>query len=243
MTDATQNANSIAEINPTHSQPPEDGRITVKGSLLQRAKEDDMEALKTIFHQFIPKDEEITFAGYYGYTGFAYVGSHSFACLTDKRVAALRVGPFKKIHYNDGFLENMTSGGVYQPSKFWLYIWIFLGFFVGIALFGSLIYGATSTVGIFFGLIDPYYDMDNLIVISGILALPLVPFFMNWIVLAFYRVNPCGLACWVRERSPVVVSVSRDKMLKANRLYRRWSDLRDVRMRFMKNKMKFSVKE
>lgn len=243
MTNATQTANQIAEINPTPTSPPEDGRITVKGSLLERAKADDMAALKMIFHQFIPADEEITFAEYYGYTGFAYVGSHSFACLTDKRVATLKVGPFKKIYYNDGFLENMTSGGVYQPSKFWLYVWMFFGFFIGLAFFGFMIANALYYGGTFLGLIDPYYRMDNLLIVSGILALPLVPFFMNAIISTFYGLYPCGLACWVRERYPVVVSVSRNKMMKANRLYRKWSDLRDVRMRFIKNKMKFSTKE
>ena len=124
------------ETNNTNTQ---EGRIVVAGSLLHRAKNNDSEAIKVIFKQFIPPEENIFEAEYYGYFGFWFVGFHSFSCLTDKRIAALRVGPFKKISYDDGFYENMTSGGVYQPSKFWLYFWLFIGLLASLAFFTIVI--------------------------------------------------------------------------------------------------------
>ena len=86
---------------------------------MKKAKQGDSEALMIIFHQFIPSDEEILFTEYCGVKGFSYVSTYSFACLTRKRVSSLAIGPFKKLTYEDGFLEDMTSGGVFQPSKFY----------------------------------------------------------------------------------------------------------------------------
>jgi len=213
------------------------GRIVVAGSLLKRAISNDTEAIQTIFKQFLPKEETIFHAEYYGYFGFSFVGFHSFSCLSEKRIATLRIGPFKKVLYEDGFYEDMTSGGVYQPSKFWLYVLMIIGLPLGVALFATGIAFVFNFV--FVQLLNIFnFEFTGLIIISVILSLFLVPFIGNFITMLFYRSNPCGLACWVRERMPVYVFVNRNKMLQANKLYRQWSNLREERQKYIKNKYK-----
>ena len=220
------------------NQPSPNGRIVVEGSLLQRAVNNDTEAIKTIFKQFLPSEETVFHAEYYGYFGFWFVGFHSFSCLTDKRVSALRVGPFKRITYEDGFYENMTSGGIYQPSKFWLYVFLIIGLLGGLALFTVVISFILNFLFFeIFGLFE-FAGGTGVMIFSGIVSIFLLPFIGNFITMMFYRFNPCGLACWVRERKPVYVFVSRDKMLKANSLYRLWSNLREERNKHIKSKYK-----
>ena len=218
----------------------ETGRIKVKGSLLDRAKKDDREAMETIFGQFVPQDEKIRFAEYYGFTGFWFVGYHSFACLTDKRMASLEVGPFKKIVYKDGYFENMTSGEVRQPTLFWLRVYQVFAFLLGLpflalAIATGIAWVASEVFGLF-----AFPTQAVPLIVGSIGAIMLIPFVMNFVTVLFYRINPSGLLCWVRERKPVVVSVSRDRMLKANRLFRLWSNLRDERLRAIKRKLKSS---
>ena len=156
------------------------GRIKIQESLLANAIANDREALEIIFHQFVPEDEAIKFAEYYGYFGFAFVGFHSFSCLTEKRIATLRIGPFKKILYEDGFYENMTSGGIYQPSKFWLYVFLILGIALGFAVFTTLISAGLGFISQFLGLPD-----IPLLIISGIISIFSIPFIGNFITMIF----------------------------------------------------------
>ncbi len=95
--------------------------IKVERSLLDRAKGNDLEAITTMFRQFMSPDETIYFAEHCGLLGFWGLGTHSFACLSNRRLASLQVGAFGRVHYNDGFLEHGNSGVVYQPSllKLW----------------------------------------------------------------------------------------------------------------------------
>lgn len=215
------------------------GRIHIQESLLSRAINNDEEALNTIFHQFVPVEENIQFTEYYGFFGFWFVGFHSFSCLTEKRIAILRVGPFKRITYEDGFYENMTSGGIYQPSKFWLYILLLIGVPIS---FVFLTMGLAAVAQ--FVLLDflNIFSVDGFAItlLAGIASFFLLPFVINFLMMAFYRLNPCGLACWIRERRPVVVFVNRENMVKANRLYRLWSNLRDQRVKSLKKKAKKS---
>jgi hypothetical protein len=226
------------EQNNNQNQPTPDSRLSFTGSLLHHATLNNEEALKIIFKQFLPADETITHAEYYGYFGFWFVGFHSFSCLTDKRIAALRVGPFKKITYEDGFYENMTSGGIYQPSKFWLYVFLVIGLLGGFALFTIVIGFILNFLLVnIFGLFE-LSGGSEIFIFSGIVSIFLIPFIGSFITMAFYRANPCGLACWVRERYPVYVFVNREKMTRANKLYRLWSSLREERNKYIKGKYK-----
>lgn len=216
----------------------QEGKITVATSLLQSAIDNDRNAITTIFKQFLAHGETVFHAEYYGYFGFWFVGFHSFSCLTDKRIAVLRVGPFKKVSYEDGFYENMTSGGVYQPSKFWLYVFLVIGLLAGLAFFSMLItYLLSFLLADIFGL----YELSGsrgLFIFSALVSIFLLPFIGSFITMLFYRLNPCGLTCWIREKRPVYVFVSREKMTKANSLYRLWCDLREERNKHLKGKHK-----
>jgi len=210
------------------------GRIRVEGTLLERAIGNDEEAIQTIFNQFIENGETFFQAQYYGYFGFWFVGFHSFCCLTDKRIAVIRIGPFKKIHYEDGFYENITSGGVFQPSKFWLYVMLVIGVLAVFALVGI---GLTMLLSFLFVEVFGLYDSEMFIYFIAALGSSLfIPFTVHAVSMSFYRLNPCGLACWLRERRPIFVFVNREKMIQANRLYRKWTEVRELRNKHLKNR-------
>ncbi len=212
-------------------------RIAIQGPLLEHAILSNPEALKVMFYQFLPLDEKIIFADYYGYFGFWFVGTHSFACLSEKRLAVLQVGPFKRVIYRDGFYENMTSGAVMQPSKFWLYIILILGGLFSLALAtGALTFVFNFILLEIFGL----FDVDTLTtgIPAFLLSFLFMPFVLNALTMAFYRLNPCGFICMIRERIGIYILVNRDKMTKANYFYRLWSQQREYRVRYTKNKMK-----
>lgn len=105
-------------------------------SVTQAARQNNPEAIATMFHQFIPSDESIFFVEYLGIEGFFGLGAKSFACLTDKRVASLRLAPFGEMVYQDGYLEDINSGVIYQPSKLALYVLIFMILILAIGTFG-----------------------------------------------------------------------------------------------------------
>lgn len=213
-------------------------RINIQGNLLNDAKDGNIQALRYMFYQFLPQEEKIIHADYYGYFGFWFVGFHSFACLTEKRLTILQIGPFKKVIYRDGFYENMTSGAVMQPSKFWLYFWNILG---------ALLFLAVGTViGVFIlgflvnQILELFIDPLFLGIASLIASIFLLPFALNFITMIFYRLNPCGFFCMIRERVGILVFVNREKMTKANYLYRLWSQCREDRIVSLKHKSKKS---
>jgi hypothetical protein len=97
--------------------------VRIKSSVLSRAKRHDAQAIATMFGQFLPQDERIFSVEYLGVQGL-WLGTHSFACVTNRRVAALRVKIFGAVEYQDGTLEHVNSGVVRQPSLLLLYLWI-----------------------------------------------------------------------------------------------------------------------
>ena len=98
--------------------------VQVQPNLLQRAKQNDSEAIATMFRQFLPEDEHVMLAEYLGVLGVWGIGTHSFAAVTDRRVAGMRVQILGGVTYQDGFLEYLNSGMVHQPSKLLLYIYV-----------------------------------------------------------------------------------------------------------------------
>lgn len=93
-------------------------------------------AIETMFKQFIPQDEQIAFAEYLGREGIWGLGEHSFGCLTDRRIASIRIKAFGEVLYQDGFLEHINSSIVFQPSKLLLYVIIFFLVVLAIPSFG-----------------------------------------------------------------------------------------------------------
>lgn len=214
------------ESTATESGPMASAAIKVDRSLLDRAKANDVDAIATMFRQFMSPDEEIYFAEYCGQLGFWIFGTHSFACLTNRRLGVLYVGAFGRVEYNDGFLEHQNSGAVYQPSLLKLYIWSFFAAIIGllivaISLFGSV--EASQSIGGVLGF------LTGVLVVALGLGLALLTVYLC--VRIYYRLNKCGLLWWIREGLYVYVITNRGKMNRANHLYRLACQVRDGRLR------------
>ena len=176
-------------------------------SLLARAKADDQEALATMFAQFLPKGEQVVESHYLGVLGFWGIGTHSFAAVTARRIATLRISLLGGVEYQDGSLEYVNSAAVFQPSKVMLYVYaavISLVFFV----VGFSIHPAVSI----------------LFVLLSLLFLPLTARF-------YYRIKKSGIVLWVREGLHVYAFIDRKRMRLSNQLYRLCTDLREERIR------------
>lgn len=200
--------------------------IQVDRSLLDRAKAGDLDAITKMFRQFMSPDEEIYFAEYGGLLGFWIFGTHSFACLSNRRLASLQVGAFGRVFYNDGFLEHHNSGVVAQPSLLKLYVWAFFA-----AVFGLLVVALAlaSAVGAFEALGGVLGLLAGLLVVALGLALALLVVFTT--IRLYHRLNKCGLVWWIREGISVYVFTNRGKMNRANHLYRLACQVRDERLK------------
>lgn len=185
------------------------------GSLLDRAKDNDKQALETLFGQFIPQGEQFVDSQYLGVLGLWGLGTHSFASLTANRIASIRVSIFGNVLYQDGSLESINSSALYQPSLLLLYIWS------AATLFFSLILGLMSglAIGGVAGLL-----VALTWVLLGILCLPLV-------AKLFYRYKKSGLVLAVREGISVYIFIDRKRMGNAKRFYRLFCDQREERLR------------
>ncbi|NEP10978.1 MAG: hypothetical protein F6K14_12340 [Symploca sp. SIO2C1] len=112
------------------------GEIKIAPSILSRAIKNNQEAILMMFKQFIPEDEEVYYIQYLGLQGIWGIGTRSFACLTERRVADITVGRFGEVTYQDGYLEAINSSMIHQPSKLGLYICIGLSIVVSFFTFG-----------------------------------------------------------------------------------------------------------
>lgn len=110
-----------AQVQPVEEKE-SNGVIKIEQSLMQRAKKNDFAAIEKMFRQFLPEDEKVLAAEYLGVKGIWGFGTHSFACVTNRRVAAIRTGNFGEVWFQDGCIEDINSGIIFQPSKFWLYV-------------------------------------------------------------------------------------------------------------------------
>jgi hypothetical protein len=200
--------------------------IRVDRSLLDRAKANDLGAITTMFRQFMSPDEEIYFAEYCGLLGVWIFGTHSFACLSNRRLASLQVGAFGRVYYNDGFLEHQNSGIVAQPSLLKLYLW---SFFAG--LFGVLVLAMAlvTAVGVFQELGGALGLLAGFLTVALGLGLALLTVFLT--IRLYYSLNKCGLVWWIREGLCVYVFTNRGKMNRANHLYRLSCQVRDERLK------------
>jgi len=186
-----------------------EGRIRIASSLLDRAKRDDSQALIAMFSQFIPPEEQVAQVAYFGVQGWLF-GKHSFACLTDKRAASLKVGSFGEVVYQDGYHEFINSGVVYQPSRLWLFV-------VGAWLCLSSISAAIALSNA---------DAPVLVVLATLLLGALLLVYWPKI---FYR-----MVLWVREGVPVYLFSNRNRIMKANSFYRHVTDCRERRVHALK---------
>jgi hypothetical protein len=196
--------------------PAQKGTIQVVGSLVARARRDDRQAIATMFKQFIPEDETIRAAEFLGVAGLWGFGRLSFACLTERRVASLRVGAFGEVTYQDGYLEYINSGIMYQPSRLMLYILSL----ILILLSGYGLYVILSAV-----------ESAAFIILLSALDFLLTLLLFSFMVRMFYRVVKCGLVLWIREGISVYLFANRRLLVRANGLYRGCTALREARAR------------
>jgi hypothetical protein len=177
-------------------------------SLVDRAKRGDSEALGTMFSQFLPRGEQMLEGHYLGVLGLWGIGTHSFAAVTPRRFATLRISLLGGVQYNDGSLEYVNSAAVHQPSKVMLYVTA-----AAVSLFFFLAgLGSGSLAGALIGLL------------ISLLLLPIT-------IRLYYRFNKSGIVLWVREGLQVYAFIDRSRMRLANQLYRRCTDAREERLR------------
>jgi hypothetical protein len=183
--------------------------VNTGGSLLARARNHDQQAIVTMFRQFIPADEQIHAAEFLGTQGLWGVGTHSFACVTGRRFATLRVRLLGEVVYEDAMLENVNSGGVSQPSRLLFIPW-FAGWFLPLILIGWRIHPAVLVV----------------LLVIGVALLPVV-------IRLFYRLLKCGIQMWVasRERRSIAAFSDRKLLGRANAVYRVALTVRESRVK------------
>lgn len=187
--------------------------VNIGSSLVSQARDNDPQAIATMFRQFAPEDEPIYFAEYLGVEGLWGLGTHSFACLTNRRIAAIRVGVFGEVTYQDGYLEFLNSGVIYQPSKLKLYL----------MAFGQ----------VFFALLLVLNSLLQLPTIEWVAVVPLIIVASAVSIVAsvrlFYRFYKCGLVWVVREGVSIYVFTNRKRLGRANHLYRLCTQFREKR--------------
>jgi len=191
------------------------GDIKIQESILKRAIADDQQALVVMFKQFVSEDEQCYFLEYLGIEGFWGFGTHSFGCLTDRRVATVRVARFGEVTYQDGYLEFINSGVIYQPSKLPLYIYV--GAIISLPF---LVLFATPFATLF------PWNVLLFLLVSG-LAILFFPIAVKW----YYRAFKCGLVFWVREGVPVYIFANRKFLRRANTLFRNTGVCREKRIK------------
>lgn len=110
-------------------------KISINKNIVAKSKAGDHIAIKDMFSSFLGEDETILAEEYLGKYG-VFFPTHSYVCITDKKVCALQYGPFGKIVYSDAFIEEVNSGVIYQPSVFPLY---FIGTILCLTIVGILL--------------------------------------------------------------------------------------------------------
>jgi hypothetical protein len=183
-------------INNPSPQPVGKGNIKLGASILQRASRDDFDAIATIFEQFIPQNEKIHIARYLGILGIFGIGTRNFACVTDTRVAYITTDNFGEVTYQDGYLEHINSGAIYQPSIFYLYLLIGFYLFSSYASVFKFLNDASLLPTDFFAS-GFSSSMSGFVLWFLILAFPAL--ILNFFIKGYYRLVKSGLVLTVRE--------------------------------------------
>ncbi|MEM9265203.1 MAG: hypothetical protein AAGA46_06730 [Cyanobacteria bacterium P01_F01_bin.13] len=200
------------------------GEVKIQPSILARAVKNDPEALKIMFRQFIPEDEEIHLVQYLGLKGIWGIGEYSFACLTNRRVADISLGRFSEVIYQDGYLEFINSSVLYQPSKLALYLfivtWLVLGFVIALII-SYLVLISLDTAFSF---------------ITVVLLLTIVIVVVPYLVKFYYGTVKCGIVFWIREGVPIYIFSNRKFIKRANTLCRALTISREKRLKIIQER-------
>ncbi len=191
----------------------------VSKSLLQRVKKSDAQALVTIFRQFIPEDEKLYWAEYLGSHGWLF-GRHSLGCLTGRRVAAIKIGSFGEVIYQDGYLEYVNSSVIYQPSKLALYLLVLVAILFDLSLSAAVFQLLPGVIGNF--LLGAILTLVFFVLVGVI--------FVNTVVRLYYAVRKCGLVLWIKDGVSVYAFSDRKRIRQANVMHRMVTEIRDDRI-------------
>lgn len=213
--------NQLAEI------ASQEGDIKLQKNYLKDGCQNDSDAIKEMFQQFIPKDEEIVDAQYLGVQGFFGVGNRQFACVTKRRIASLSVGFFGEINYQDGYLEHIHSCFAHKPNYLALYLFI-----------------AVRTANI---VIDSESRSLEELIVTIVFGLIVVLILLPFIGKQYYQVFKSGLLLTVREgrlssfpffnndivwysSNILYISAPRKLLTRTNSLYRQFIISREERL-------------
>ncbi len=168
---------------------------TGEGTLVTRARAGDREAIETMFRQFIPPSDAIVASAFLGTQGFGGIGTHSFGCVTQRRVGSLRVSTFGEVVFQESLAANVNGGRIHQPSRIWLYllvaVWVLWPFWFAVGA------GPISLV-----------------------LLPVALLSLPFVVRAYYGRVKSGVLLVVRESPPTHLFCDRGKLPAASALYR-----------------------
>jgi len=198
-------------------------KIAIASNVLQQAKQNNQDALKTMFQQFLGTDEEIKFAEYMGQHGILISVTHSFACLTNKKIISLKVGSFGQVLYQDAFTEDLNSGAIYQPSLLGLYILFAIVFIFSYPIVGMIISFSVMTI------FPSYMESNIVMVISNIFIFGIIILLLQFTVKWYYKIKKCGIVFIIKEGLSVYIFVNRNRMSRANALWRLASEIREER--------------
>jgi hypothetical protein len=204
--------------------------IKVKASILKRAISNDQEAIKLIFKQFISEeDEDYYFTEYFGVEGLWGFGTHSFVCLTNLRIATICISPIGgKITYQDGYLEFINSGIIYQPSIIPLYLSLFSTISTAISfliLAANQLHENPFTRNYFVTKLHLKYT------ILACLCLVIFPILTGLIAKYYHRICKSGLIFHIKDGLSVRIFSNRKFLKKANILFRKVGNIRKISVR------------
>lgn len=165
------------------------------GTLLQRARAGDREALATMFRQFLPQGDAILSTAFLGTQGFGGIGTHSFGCVTQRRAASLRASTLGEVIFQESLSASVNGGRIHQPSRIWLYV------LAAVWTLWPLLYAASA---------GP----------AALAALPLTALSLPFVVRAYHGRVKSGVLLVVRESPPNYFFCDRGKLPAANALYR-----------------------
>jgi len=198
------------------------GSIKIQESLLEQAVKEDLQALILLFKQFIPEDEQCYFLQYLGRIGFLWFSVHSFACLTNRRVATIRIGRFGEVVYQDGFLELINSSATLRSSKLGLYLYVL----VQIIIFSPWSY--SNLINILLNITPPIFIN---ILISVLMSVLLIPLSVRW----YYQVFKCGLVFHLEKGTSVYIFTNHRFLKRVNVLSRHVTACREAQLKVVKH--------
>lgn len=189
-------------------------------NIKKRARAGDRQALEVMFRQFIPADEVIEDVAFLGERGVFGLGTHSFAAVTDRRVASLQLSMLGRATYIDGYHEHINSSAVMQPSR----SHEFIACVVALVLWFTVLYQCVALryndkgewVRTAFGRGPEIPDAAVIPIVAAWIAVSVL--FAPVAARLLYRFSKSGLVINVRNGIPVYCFTDRARMGRANQL-------------------------